>query len=647
MSSGRDIHFQRGDAYISPQYHIFPISLPFEQRQILSYTSTDLTKSLTFRFEFVSNVLFEFPVAQLPMGYIGLTPSPHVYVNPLIQLMFWLPRLRNRIIQSQSLLAQVLTALNEHAFPISSDFIQISFDYENIADFIPKFIDNFLPSIGKDLRVLLKLENGDDSEAFYLSALDQQLLSEKRIEIVTAPDFLFVEPKGQILPTFQLGKFNYGLTGVVMRLLENAIALMKPREADRWVRFADTIVDEVPQDFADSLSPVMAMYARSVDELDPESRAPLHKVVVGDSEITISIILPMACAAAIRNGILVPVVVDPFNIGVSSGSTFSEVYQKVSLLLQTAARPFNHWRFEDGRITSKPPCSDDVIVDTLPPLIAQFSYPGQSLDTDFFVFVALFQPFGPPPSLQLLFTLSTTHGSTFLDIGDFARAYLNRPDFGFDFFLGVDKHQASLVRDPIRWVRDLPAGSVIVLSAREPGLESVLPPSCLPPSQDFLIAMAGLDFPAYLELRRCSRSIVVHHRGVHHTATFPPSVELPLFCQFVYQLLDVRVFPPMDASAFYGPHATLPMIFPPAGGDASVLNGLECIDVYVFPRMSPRSLRRAVRLEVKVDRPSVRRVFVAFRGKTHRQRASRQNPTAKMAVAGRSLSRGAVGAGRT
>jgi hypothetical protein len=134
------------------------------------------------------------------------------------------------------------------------------------------------------------------------------------------------------------------------------------------------------------------------------------------------------------------------------------------------------------------------------------------------------------------------------------------------------------------------------------------------PNFDFLTiadlhAVPSLDFPRYLELRRATARICVRTVARSQEITFPSTISFLLFRQFVCSMLQFHSTP-FDSVLLYAPHATAPLM-PPAGLAAGeVLAGLECIDAVLFPRISPRSFERSVRLELQIGKRPVARVAI-------------------------------------
>jgi hypothetical protein len=514
-------------------------------------------------------------------------------LNPFLHCLFRVSSIEAAVIDSDSPLAAVFRSMADGQFPVAHN-IDVPFAYDSPAEFASRFIPDFLPgAIPRDFRFTF----ADGQSGICLSSRDVDLIAQGQLRIDDSPAYLLMEPGNAVFDPYELGKVGYSLLGVVC----DRVAFVARDLPDRWLRFADVEVSEVP--YEDALDgddrPALLFYVRS-QEAKTESAERIPTSCIRPGEIPVSVVFPGAVARTIVLADFSVWGAEKRLIGVTPGTTFADLYEKISVWAQTFSRGFGLWT-----ATAKLPRSDDVIGQPPPPLLVQFRYPHQT-DGDLFVYVAGYAFLVRHSPLELWFTLEVPSGASVRMVMDAASFYLACELPVFELYVATDRRSVDQISDLGATFEScgITCGSIMIVAPAPPYPEMLLPRFKIEGvERDYLTwPIAGRDesLASHLAQRVESRLIRLLHKGADRgTVIFPRSLQFGHFSHFVKQVLElISVLDKIDTLLFFPLHATVPILAAPGAAVGEILDGVGTIDVVYFPRIAAACLADKVRLEV-------------------------------------------------
>jgi hypothetical protein len=593
-----------GDSYASEHRPKLTVRFDCLQKDIQSYFTSDTAMRLHIVIK--TNPLWVHRFQPERLGFVGLARSMFRYLNSFIQCLFRVASLRRTVLESGSALKGVFLEMSESQFPPTAR-LPISFDYETITSFVEQFVPSLLPRpLAQSFTITFP-----DRQTFFLSVQDL----EARAAVTEDPAYLLVEGTENFPEAFEFGRTHYSLLAVIVEEGGADSAFIFHNRLDRWLHFADETVVEVPYDDgfnAATRSAVLCMYVPSGSDTNSD-RVPTSpkSTRLQPSEIPVSILLPGSVAGRIARGDFGFDADDFDHIGVSPGSTYNELYDRVRLWTQSFSRPFGLWPFVGGQVCERLPRSDDS-ADNVPPLLLQFSYPDQD-DADFFIFVAAYCG---QPRPQLLFTLQIDRRAPVGDVARWTWRYLATDPPPFELFLPDSRQTAVALADLDVTFEALGVrrGAIMVIAMGGACGEMMVPPSqCQMMADDFLTEFRPEEtFSRFLELRHESHSIDVRHESGMRKVTFPISIPFCAFSSFVVRSFGLSIFERIDSALFYAPEATRPILTSADTVCADVLHGIELLELLIFQRIVKECFAGTVRLDIAIDAKRGGRVVQIF-----------------------------------
>jgi hypothetical protein len=413
-----------GDIYLSPRRPSFVVDFHTLQHHICT-TEVLPNGSISLQFNIVSNVIRSFPLQPFHSGFAGIYPSRHIYLSPFLQYLFRIPDIFRYSPNSCALGGFVLRML-ERPIPISSDSFQIDFAYSSIHEFISQFLELFASDFIKEkFAIHFVDEHGKQLNRLCLAGEESEFLMAAS---GIPPDILLVEA-GEIIPeTRTVIHTKYRLFAVLAGDENRISAFIAHEMGDRWTQIQDTKVQEISHfDFENDQSTRILSISLSLADLSwVIGRQQLHfpkSAPILETEISLKLILPGNIAEDISRGVLFPSIQSCETIGIESTSTFAQLYNRVIDWIQISNRTVRLWRFDDNRVIDRLPISDEKVVDSLSTVLVTFGYPNE-IESDFFLYVAIFKPLWIRPPVQLLYTFCTKPDITFLELAQSLTEYV-------------------------------------------------------------------------------------------------------------------------------------------------------------------------------------------------------------------------------
>jgi hypothetical protein len=500
----------------------------------------------------------------------------------------------------------------ESAVPISSDSFRIDFRYDCVQEFVYKFLEIYASdTLKRKFEINLLDERGQQLIRLCLAPEESEFLE---AAFGDPPEVLLIESGEIVLKTLTVIETRYRLFAVLAEEGNQISAFIGHENDDHWTQIRDTIVQEI-SDWEDRrLTKILLVYLpfEDLDWTVTERRQLPMSADILEDEIALKLILPGDVAERISCGFLIPSIESFKTIGIDSNSTFSQVYKRVVDWLQIGDRVLRLWRFgDDNKVIDRLPISDELVVVEELTLLVTFGYPDE-VESDFFVYIAIFEPLYLHPPLQLLYTFGTTPEISFMAIvQNFLERVLELENFSMNVFVARGIQEIERVPDLGISLQDfnVSCGTVIILEPL-PGDEiqhCVFPDYPYGHPEDYLNSFYYIpdnsvtSCERYFAIRRTYVSLAISFHSGIHILTFPAELIFSQFMNFCSCVLCGTIKNSLDTMLFYVPGSTQPFTRPLDAPIGAIFSGLERLDMITLPRIPFLDLGNVMRLEIQIE----------------------------------------------
>jgi hypothetical protein len=601
------------DVYLSPFQPSFQITFSVLQREIRS-PQVHIDGSISLQFHIISTLLRSFPLQPLHSAFSVIYRSRHIYLNSFLHCLCRIQKIF-AIPPTSCFLGGFFSALIENSVPISSDSFSIEFSYSSVQEFTSQFIKIFIPKkFQTSFQIQLKDRFGKSFVRFCLKPEEKEFLGTANGRL---PDILLIETVEKTPKSITVVKTEYRLFAVLVSDENNQISAFIGHETDdRWTQIQDTMIREISEpDFENyERFQILSIYLTSNDlswKTAHRHRELSLSAPILRTDISIGLIIPGDVADGIIRGILRPSIQSIHEIGIDSNSTFAQLYNRVKDWIQVHDRVIRLWRFQENQVIERIPISDEIISDPLPPMLVTFGYPDE-IETDFFLYIAIFEPLQLRPPLQLLYTLCVKPDVTFLElIQNFDNRVCQIDNFCATVYVARGIHDIEMVHDltiPIESF-NVSCGTVIIV---EPIPNCQIPKYILPNcpydcKTDYLVNFYCVEdlnpsCERYFAQRRTSISLRVNFGSKNEILTFPPELTFAQFRSFSAWVFRDVLHTRLDTILFYVPRypeAFNPPLDVPIG---RALVNVDVLNLVIFPQVASNALPDVVRLDIQIEK---------------------------------------------